>query len=77
MRFLVDECTGPIVAKWLRAHGHDVFSVYESAHGMADEEILRKAQAETWIVVTNDKDFGEKIFREGRAHLWCNTTASS
>ncbi len=27
MRFLVDECTGPAVAKWLQRLHHDVFSV--------------------------------------------------
>lgn len=27
MRFLVDECTGPKVAAWLRSEGHDVFSL--------------------------------------------------
>lgn len=37
MRFLVDECTGPTVAKWLRDAGHDVFSVYEQARGAKDE----------------------------------------
>ena len=26
MRFLVDECTGPAVASWLRDQSHDVFS---------------------------------------------------
>jgi len=26
MRFLVDECTGPAVAEWLRMDGHDVVS---------------------------------------------------
>ena len=34
MRFLVDECTGPAVAQWLRAQKHEVFSVYEEARGM-------------------------------------------
>ncbi len=24
MRFLVDECTGPTVARWLQEQGHDV-----------------------------------------------------
>lgn len=28
MRFLVDECTGPKVAAWLRGEGHEVFSVF-------------------------------------------------
>jgi predicted nuclease of predicted toxin-antitoxin system len=27
MRFLVDECIGPTVARWLRAQGHTVFSI--------------------------------------------------
>jgi len=31
MRFLVDECTGPTVAAWLREQNHDVFSVVDGA----------------------------------------------
>ena len=34
MKFLVDECTGPSVAAWLRDDGHEVFSVYEDARGV-------------------------------------------
>jgi len=34
MRFLVDECTGPTVAEWLRNQKHEVFSVFEEARGM-------------------------------------------
>jgi len=29
MRFLVDECTGPNAAAWLRGQGYEVFSAYE------------------------------------------------
>ena len=68
MRFLVDECTGPSVANWLREKGHEVFSVYEEARGAGDEEIILKASAENWILVTNDKGFGEKIYRERHPH---------
>lgn len=68
MRFLVDECTGPAVAHWLRAQKHEVFSVYEEARGMEDDEVTTKAFAENWILITNDKDFGEKIYRERRPH---------
>ena len=68
MRFLVDECTGPAVARWLRAESHEVFSVFEEARGMADEDILEKASSENWILITNDKDFGEKVFREKQPH---------
>lgn len=68
MRFLVDECTGPAVARWLREHHHEVFSVYDEARGMHDEEIIRKAFDENWILITNDRDFGELVFKQGRPH---------
>ena len=68
MRFLVDECTGPAVARWLREHEHDVFSVYEEARGMDDRDVIHKAFAENWILITNDKDFGERIYRERQPH---------
>jgi len=68
MRFLVDECTGPDVANWLREQQHNVFSVYEQARGMEDDDIIKKVFAENWILITNDKDFGKMIYREGRPH---------
>jgi Domain of unknown function (DUF5615) len=40
MRFLGDECTGPAVAEWLRQKGQEVFSVFNEARGMADEDII-------------------------------------
>ena len=64
MRFLVDESTGPSVAKWLTTEGHEVFSVYDSARGMHDDVIVKKAYDENWILITNDKDFGEQVYRE-------------
>lgn len=68
MRFLVDECTGPAVGRWLRGQGHDVFSVYEEARGSNDDILIKKAYAENRIIVTNDKDFGEKVYREKYPH---------
>ena len=62
MHFLVDESTGPYVAAWFRAEGHEVFSMYEEARGMLDNAIIYKAFTERWILLTNDKDFGEKVF---------------
>ena len=43
MRFLVDENTGVIVSRWLKSLGHEVFSVYEEAHGIDDDTIIQKA----------------------------------
>lgn len=68
MRFLVDECTGPAVARWLSDQSHEVFSIYEEARGMADNDVLNKAYSEDWILITNDKDFGEKVYREKQPH---------
>ncbi len=39
VRFLVDESTGPAVARWLQEQGHAVFSVYDEARGMDDDRI--------------------------------------
>lgn len=68
MRFLVDECTGSKVATYLRDAGYEVFSVFDEARGISDNEVLTKATSENWILITNDKDFGEMIFREHRRH---------
>lgn len=56
------------MANWLREQGYEVFSVYEQARGMEDEEIIAKAFDEDWILITNDKDFGEKVYREKQPH---------
>jgi len=68
MRFIVDECPGPAVARWLRQQQHEVFSVYEEARGMDDGDIVQKAFAENRILMTNDKGFGEKVYRERWPH---------
>lgn len=68
MRFLVDECTGPKVAQWLHSEGHEVVSVFEDHRGLDDEYILQRAQAERRILITNDQDFGERVFRRGETH---------
>ena len=43
MKFVVDECTGPSVAKWLTESGHDVYSVADESRGWTDEQVLQKA----------------------------------
>ncbi|GAB3933288.1 DUF5615 family PIN-like protein [Larkinella terrae] len=68
MKFIVDECTGPRVADWLLEKGFDVFSVFRQGRGMKDIEILQKAVDEQRIIITNDRDFGELIFKNGLPH---------
>ncbi|HII94613.1 MAG TPA: DUF5615 family PIN-like protein [Candidatus Methanofastidiosum sp.] len=68
MKFIVDECTGPKVARWLRSLNHEVLSVHDEAKGADDETIIDKANRENFILITNDKDFGELIFKFNREH---------
>ena len=65
MRFIVDECVGPTVAEWLFSIGHDVLSIYDNLRGISDEEIIQIGNDENRIIITNDKDFGELIFKKG------------
>ena len=68
MRFIVDECTGPLVADWLRRQKYEVFSIFDESKGIPDDAIIKKAHEENWIIITNDKDFGEKIYRDNLLH---------
>ena len=68
MKFIVDECTGPKVANWLTTVGHDVLSISLDKKGISDKEILKIAIGEVRILITNDKDFGELIFKQKLPH---------
>lgn len=58
MKFLVDECTGILVARKLKDLNFDSISVIECMTGAEDEEVLRRAVKEGRVIITNDKDFG-------------------
>lgn len=68
MRFIVDESTGFGIARFLQSEGHDVLIVAETMPKADDLTILQRAFDEERIVVTNDKDFGELIFRRLEPH---------
>jgi len=68
MDFVVDESTGTAVAEFLRSLGHNVFDVTKSLPQADDPDILKLAAAQKRIVVTNDKDFGELVFRSRKPH---------
>lgn len=68
MRFLIDESTGSGVVNYLQAEGFDAVSVVDIMPQADDIEILRYAFAENRLVITNDKDFGDLIFRNQEPH---------
>ena len=63
MRWLADECVDAALVRRLRGAGHDVIYAAEVASGATDTEILRRANDEHRLLLTEDKDFGEFIFR--------------
>ena len=68
MNFLVDESVDAPVAYRLRDDGHTVTCVWELEPGVSDEAVLAQANHDEAILITADKDFGELVFRLGRAH---------
>jgi hypothetical protein len=67
MRWLADECVDAPIVDHLRAAGHDVTYMAEIAAGASDVETIIRAQTESRLLLTEDKDFGELVFRRMRA----------
>jgi predicted nuclease of predicted toxin-antitoxin system len=67
VRWLADECVAAALVAQLRAIGHDVSYIAELAPSQSDAAVIALAQRGTRVLLTEDKDFGELIFRHGRA----------
>jgi predicted nuclease of predicted toxin-antitoxin system len=67
MNFLVDECCDTALVNVLRTNGHDVVYVLENLKGATDDEVLEHAHSENRILITEDKDFGELVYRLRRS----------
>lgn len=63
MNFLADECCDAPLVEALRIDGHDVLYVIETLRGEPDKKILDRAFNENCILITEDKDFGELVYR--------------
>ncbi len=69
MKFLLDENIDARLLPFLQELGHDVTSVAKDYfYGLFDEDILVMAHQEHRILITNDRDFGELIFRQKLSH---------
>lgn len=67
MRWLADECVDAGLVSHLRAAGHDVVYMAEITRAASDARVLLRAQAERRLLLTEDKDFGELVFRRGQS----------
>ncbi|MCC5874368.1 MAG: DUF5615 family PIN-like protein [Gammaproteobacteria bacterium] len=68
MRLLLDTCVWGGAQQELRHAGHDVLWTGDWTRDPDDQEILKFAHDEGRILVTLDKDFGERAIVFGEAH---------
>ena len=59
MKVLLDSCVSGQTAETVRQAGHDVTWAGDWPSDPGDEQILQRAAAESRVLVTIDKDFGE------------------
>ncbi len=63
MKFLADECCDAGLVQALRDDGHEVLYALESLRGFSDDKLLSRAFTEKRLLLTEDKDFGELVYR--------------
>ena len=69
MNILVDESVGKSIVDALRQNGHSVLYIAEFAPSIDDEAVLYQANLNCALLLTEDKDFGELVFRQGLPHI--------
>jgi predicted nuclease of predicted toxin-antitoxin system len=65
VRWLVDECIDAALVARLRSGGHDVVYMAEIAPAASDTEVMALAQRDGRLLLTEDKDFGDMVYRHG------------
>jgi len=69
MNILCDEGVDSQIVEQLRQEGHDVLYVAEMEPSISDDAVLRRANEHNALLVTEDKDFGDLVYRQGLIHL--------
>ena len=68
MRFLADEGVDGLIIDAVRDDGHDVRWMAEDVDGTKDSVVLEAAVLDARILITEDKDFGELVYRQRLHH---------
>jgi predicted nuclease of predicted toxin-antitoxin system len=69
LRFLIDEGLDIRIGRFLARLGHEVvFVAGGQMSGLGDEEVLAAARADNRVLLTEDLDFGELVFRRNLPH---------
>ena len=68
MKFLSDESVDFRIVEFLRDQDQHVSAVIEQQPGISDSEVLQISNDTQAIPITEDKDFGELVFRQKLSH---------
>ena len=68
MNFLADESVDQQIVEQLRLQGHEVFYVAEMEPSIPDDLVMQRANEHLALLLTEDKDFGELVYRQGLIH---------
>jgi predicted nuclease of predicted toxin-antitoxin system len=69
MRFLLDQSSDARLVPYLAQLGHDATRIgRDYPPGLPDQEVLALAHREGRILITDDRDFGELVFRLHQPH---------
>lgn len=69
MRFLLDQSTDARLVAYLRRLGHDAIRVgRDLPSGLTDLDVLAQAAMSEHVLITDDRDFGELVFRHRQPH---------
>jgi predicted nuclease of predicted toxin-antitoxin system len=66
VRWLRDECVDAQLVGILRRSGHEVVYMTDVEPRAPDTEVMDRACREQRLLLTEDKDFGDLVFREAR-----------
>jgi predicted nuclease of predicted toxin-antitoxin system len=67
VRWLADENVERDTIETLRAAGYEVRAIQETNPGILDPEVMRIAQSENCVIITEDLGFGELAFKSRSA----------
>ena len=68
VNFLADESFDFRLVRAMRAAGHHISTVRELAPAATDQVVMRLAENENRILLTEDKDFGWLVYVSAMAH---------
>ena len=68
MMLFADESVDRPIVERLRHEGHDTLYVAELSPSITDDDVLREANSRDALLLTEDKDFGELVYRLARVH---------